>query len=218
MRCMRCRSLLRPAIVALVVTLVHAVAWAQDKEPAANPREALLKRLEETSRKLLNVPRNDGMFLNIVAQTRGAKRALEVGSSNGYSTIWIGAALEQTGGQLWTIEINAERAKQCRENVVEAGLEKIVTAIHGDAFKVIPDLAGNFDFVFFDIGGLDEKALPLVLPKLDRGGVILAHDTTLLAKQMQGYLEAIGKHPDFDTVTLTTPGGFGFAFSVRKQK
>jgi len=197
--------------------MLASASAAQQPTQTVSRREALLQRLEKTSRRYLNAPRNDGKFLRILVRAREAKRALEVGSSNGYSAIWIGSALESTGGHLWSIEIDADKAKECIENLKAAGLESTVTGIHGDAFKEIPKLEGSFDYVFIDIGAKNDEALKLILPRVSDGGVILAHDSTLLATQLKPYIEFAEQHPRLETVTLTTPGGFGFVLSVVRE-
>ena len=179
-------------------------------------RKNVMIRLEKTAQEYLNVPRRDGELLRILARAIGAQRALELGASNGYSTIWIGSGLEQTSGHLWTVEVDEERATLCRQNLEEAGLGNVVTVIHGDCLKVVPDLAGPFDFVFLDVGVVCDKALQLVLPKVPDGGVIVTHDCS--AEYMKDYRALIDGHTELDSVALQLPGGHGFAISLRKAR
>jgi predicted O-methyltransferase YrrM len=97
-----------------------------------------------------NVRPDDGRFLRIIAASSGAKRVLEIGTSNGYSGIWIARALRETGGKLTTIEIDARRAKMARENFDKAGFAGSIEVIEGDAARVIPTLEGPFDVIFLD--------------------------------------------------------------------
>lgn len=207
------------SLVVMGVSAVTLVVLAQDRAEMAKRREDLLGRLEKTAKQYLNVPHNDGLFLKMMAAAKGAKGALELGSSNGYSAIWIGSALEQTGGHLWTIEMDPKRVRECRGNLKEAGLDKVVTCIEGDVFKGIPELEGPFDFVFADIADVwPEKQFELVFPKRAEGGVIVQHDATLLAAQVKNYVEIVTKHPELDTVVVNTPGGYGFVLSIRKPR
>ena len=77
------------------------------------------------------------------------KRALEIGTASGYSAIWIGLGLRETGGHLVTIEYDKARALGGRQHQ-EGGPSDIVTVVSGDAFAEIPKLSGTFDFVFCD--------------------------------------------------------------------
>ncbi|MCX8036527.1 MAG: class I SAM-dependent methyltransferase [Candidatus Sumerlaeia bacterium] len=177
------------------------------RSPVLARRKALLERLEKGSPDKLNVPPTDGRLLRILVEAAHAQKALELGSSYGYSALWIGSGLEQTGGHLWTIEIDAGRAKECRENIREAGLEKTVTSIEDDAFKAIPQLAkeGPWDFVFLDAWKSDYKRyLDVLLPQMKAGGVIVAHNTIERAGEMPDYLEAVFNTPALDSVTLST--------------
>jgi len=122
-------------------------------------------------------------------------------------------------GHLWTIEIDAARAKECRENIQEAGLGKIITSIEGDAFKVIPTLEGQFDMVFLDAWKKDYKRFfDMFFPMVRPGGVIVAHNTIRSAQDMKDYLDAVNNHPELDTVTLSTTLKDGFTISYRKKK
>jgi len=188
----------------------------KDRQEVLRKREALLERLAKMTRQRMNVPPTDGMFLKIMAESLKAKRVLEIGSSNGYSALWMGQGLEWTGGHLWTIEIDAGRAKECRENIKEAGLEKVVTSIEGDAFKEIPKLEGPFDMVFIDAWKEDyKKFFDLVYPKVTPGGMIIGHNTIESAKDMQDYLDAVNNNPDLDTVTVMTVPNRGITISFK---
>ncbi len=166
-----------------------------------------MEHLEKNFQNKLNVPPTDGRFLRIIVEAARVQKALELGSSYGYSALWIGSGLEQTGGHLWTVEIDAGRAKECRENIREAGLENTVTSIEDDAFKAIPQLAkeGPWDFVFLDAWKSDYKRyLDALLPQMSPGGLIVAHNTLERADEMPDYLEAVFNRPDLDSVTLST--------------
>ncbi len=184
-------------------------------------RQRLLRDLEQYARThaTMNVPRTDGEFLRILAEGCKVKRGLEIGSSNGYSAIWIGMGLEKTGGKLVTVEIDRNRAQMCKENLKKAGLDKIVESVEGDALKVIPKLEGPFDFVFIDALKEDYKRyLDMVMRKMPVGGVIAAHNAIQSANSMRDYLDAVGTDPRFDTVILSTTMRDGFAITYNKAQ
>jgi len=197
---------------------VPQASKGEDRAAVLQKRAALIRKLETTIEKKQNIPPADGMLLKIVAESTRAQRVLEIGSSNGYSALWIGQGLENTGGHLWTIEIDAARAKECRENIKEAGLDKVITSIEGDAFQEIPKLEGPFDMVFLKAWKKDYKRfLDLFLPMVKPGGVIVAHNTIESAADMKDYLDAVNDSPDLDSVTLSTTKGKGITITYKKK-
>ena len=119
----------------------------------------------------------DGKFLRLMVVSSRATRALEIGAASGYSAIWIGLGLRETGGKLTTIEYDPQRAKEATANIRQAGLQDVVTVVAGDAFKEVPKVQGGLDFVFLDAWKPDyKKFFDLVLPRLSPGGLFLAHN------------------------------------------
>lgn len=221
-------SILRPLGLFAACALAAAArpAAGEDAPPAARPPEGrdavlekLLPELEAKRRQNLNVPREDGRLLNLFVQMTGAKRALEVGTSNGYSAIWIALGLEATGGKLTTIEIDPQRHQEAKENLGKAGLADRVTFLLGDAHKVVRDLEGPFDFIFLDADKEGMKDyFDALFPKLQPGGVLLCHNAIRQKKALQEYLDLVTRHPELDTVILSATMDDGFAVSRRKKK
>src|SRR5207247_4622928 len=120
-----------------------------------------------------------------------AKKALEVGTANGYSGIWIGLGLEATGGSLTTLEIDAKKVKEARENFAKVGLAERIKVIEGDAHKIVRELEGPFDFIFIDADmGRDLDYYEALFPKLSPGGVMIRHNAIKYASTMKDYLDA----------------------------
>ncbi len=221
-----CASALRrwlPALAllaALAAALPPPVGTApQSPPPAGLPPELdrLLRQIRQVDAGQLAVSEEDGRMLRVLAVTSGAKRALEIGSASGYSAIWIGLGLRETGGRLVTIEFDPVRAREAAANVRRAGLADIVQVIQGDAFKEVPKLAGTFDYVFLDAWKKDYKRfLDLVLPRLDRGGLFLAHNVVNKGKDMPDFLAAIETNPALLTA-IVTPSGEGISMSVKRR-
>jgi len=152
-------------------------------------------------RRMMNVPPEDGRLLRLLTEAVGAKHVVEIGTSNGYSGIWICLALRTTGGKLTTHEIDAGRAALARENFKRAGVDDLVTIVEGDAHQEVTKLNEPIDILFLDAdkeGYIDylNKLLPLIRP----GGLILAHNTSSSAGAMRDYLEAITTSPDLETL------------------
>ena len=136
----------------------------------------------------------------------GAKQVLEIGAASGYSAIWMGMGLRETGGKLVTIEFDAVRAKEAAANIQRAGLSDIVQVISGDAFKQIPKVPGQFDLVFLDAWKPDyKKFFEMVVPRVTPGGLFLAHNVINKKNDMPDFLSAITSHPQAFTTTVS-PG------------
>ena len=182
--------------------------------------DVLDEMLHDQHSAMLSVPPEDGRVLRLLAEATGARHIVEIGTSNGYASIWFCLALQTTGGKLTTYEIDPRRASLARENFKRAGVDKLVTLVEGDAHSNVTKLKEPIDIVFIDAdkdGYLDyfQKLLPLVRP----GGLILAHNTTDVGYQMQDYLDAITTNPELETIFLhrqTT--GIGVTLKKRQVK
>ena len=165
----------------------------------------------------MNVPARDGRLLYDIIIEHDYKRGLEVGTSNGYSTLWLGLAFQQTGGEVITIEIEPSRAREAQENFEHVGLETTIDSRINDALKEIPALKGEFDFVFLDAWKPDYiKYLEMILPKMKPGGVITAHNVTSQGPSMRDFLEAIQNDPQLETtIDRSSRAGVSISF-VRK--
>jgi predicted O-methyltransferase YrrM len=157
----------------------------------------------------MNVPCRDGRFLFDFIIRKGYKRGLEIGSFTGYSALWMGWAFEKTGGKLITIEIDSGPGEKARQNIFSAGLESVVDVRIADAFQEIPQIKGEFDFVFIDAWKPDYvKFLSLLRDRVVTGGAIIGHNVTNYARDMQDYLAAIQNDPGLETTfeELTVEG------------
>ena len=183
--------------------------------PAATVK--VLQQIKTADKELLAVSEEDGRFLRVMVASSGAKRALEIGAADGYSAIWIGLGLRETGGRLTTIEYDAARARGAADNIRRAGLADIVTVVPGDAFEQIPKLAGPVDFVFLDAWKRDYKRfLDLLTPRLTTRGLFLAHNVVNKQAEMRDFLDAI--HNDSRWLTsIVSPGSEGMSISLKLE-
>jgi predicted O-methyltransferase YrrM len=153
-----------------------------------------------------NVPPEDGRLLRLLTESMGAKHVVEIGTSTGYSGIWIGLALQKTGGKLTTYEIDAQRAATARANFERAGMSDVIVLIEGDAHEEVPKLNESIDILFLDAdkqGYIDylDKLLPLVRP----GGLVVAHNITP-GMADPDYMTAINTNPDLETIVRSGVG------------
>ena len=190
---------------------------AQNASQPGVPPDALkvLQQIKGADKDLLAVSEEDGRFLRAMVVSKGAKRILEIGAADGYSAIWIGLGLKETGGRLTTIEYDPARARGAADNIRRAGLADIVTVIPGDAFVQIPKLVGTVDFVFLDAWKRDYKRfLDLMLPRLEPRGLFLAHNVVNKDSEMRDFLEAIQSNNRLLT-SIVKPGNEGMSVTVK---
>jgi predicted O-methyltransferase YrrM len=196
--------------LALALVVFSAGARAQTAD-----QTKVLSEIKAADTDLLAVSEEDGRFLRVMVAATGARRALEIGAANGYSAIWIGLGLRQSGGHLTTIEYDPARAKKAADNIRRAGLSDIVTVVPGDGFEQVPKLAGSFEFVFLDAWKKDYKRFfDLIFPRLAPGGVFLAHNVVNKATEMRDFLAAIQQNPAVFT-TIVKPSGEGMSVTYK---
>ena len=164
----------------------------------------------------LNVTTREGRVLRQLTEAVGAKRVVEIGTSSGYSTIWLALGVRGSGGKVFTHEIDPEKVKLASENFRKAGVDDLITIIEGDAHETIKQHKEPIDVVFLDAekkGYVDylEKLLPLVRP----GGLILGHDMHRPMPDPR-YIEAITTNPDLDTSFIMMES-FGISMTVKKR-
>jgi caffeoyl-CoA O-methyltransferase len=159
-----------------------------------------------------NVPAADGRLLRLLAESVNAKHVVEIGTSTGLSGLWFSMALERTAGKLTTFEFDPGRAATARKHFKEAGVDRLITVIEGDAHQTITKLKDPIDVVFIDAdkeGYVDylNKLLPLVRP----GGLILAHNTDMVPD----YVKAVTANAELETVFYMQGGGLAVTLKKR---
>jgi caffeoyl-CoA O-methyltransferase len=206
-------------LLAVLAATVAACAAPADGRSGTIPAQvtAVLSAIKQADTGQLAVSEEDGRFLRLLIVTNGTKRALEIGAASGYSGIWMGLGLRETGGRLVTVEYDPDRAREAAENVRRAGLTDVVTVLSGDAFEQIPQLDGGFDFVFLDAWKRDyQRFFDLVFPRLAHGGLFVAHNVLNKPDEMQDFLTTIDTHPDLVTA-IVAPSSEGVSVSWKRR-
>ena len=163
-----------------------------------------------------NISADTGEFFYILVLISKGKSILEVGTSNGYSTIWLGEAAKQNKGKVTTIEISGHKIKMASENFKRANLSKVIKIIHGDALEEIPKLKGKFDLLFLDAVKEDYiNYFKLAYPKLTKDAVIVADNAIMFERYMKDYLYHVRNHKDLRSVLV--PIGSGVEFSLKLE-
>jgi predicted O-methyltransferase YrrM len=176
---------------------------------------AALETMREGPR-FANVAPDDGRLLRMLAETVGAKRVVEIGTSTGESAVWLALALRKTGGRLYTHEIDEPRAKIAQENFKKAGVDDVITLILGDAHETVKQHRDPIDILFLDAdkeGYIDylEKLLPLLRP----GGLVIAHNMNTRQAD-PAYMKAITENPELETLILLKEGT-GVGVTLKKR-
>jgi predicted O-methyltransferase YrrM len=175
---------------------------------------SMMKRRDEF---LLPIGPDTGRVLNILIKSANARSILEIGTSYGYSTLWLADAAAHTDGKVVSLELADYKAKHAREALGRAGLADRVDIRVGSALKTLPTLEGPFEFVLLDLWkDLYVSCLDLVYPKLAPGAFIAA-DNMIYPPAVQAdaadYRRRI-RQLDFDSVLL--PIGSGIELSRRR--
>jgi predicted O-methyltransferase YrrM len=209
---------MRPVACAVLLLLLPVTFSAQTPKPtgALTPQiESVLQSIKAADKGLLAVSEEDGRFLRVLVAARGAKAILEIGAASGYSGIWLGLGARESGGRVVAIEYEPQRAKEAADNVRKAGVADVVRVIRGDAFAEIPKLPGTFDLVFLDAWKPDyKKFFDMVYPRLNPGGVLVAHNVVNKKNEMEPFLRTILTHPSLYT-TIVSPSGEGMSVSYK---
>jgi len=187
--------------------------------------EALLHELEaaglgndavtaERRYKLLNLERPTAELVWMLLQSTRRRQVLEIGTSNGYSTIWLAAALPGAEGRrLVSIELFPEKVAQARSNLERAGLVDRVELIEGDATEAAGTLAGPFDCVFFDADRWSAPVqLELLLPKLTPDVLLLADNVISHPEEVAGYRAMVERLPGFSWTVVPVGKGLHIAW------
>lgn len=177
--------------------------------------QKLLNELENFGKNnfTFNIPAETGKFFYNLVLISKSKNILEIGTSNGYSTIWLAEAAKQNKGRVLTIEISENKIKMAKENFNRAKLKNI-KIIQGDAIKEIPKLKEKFDFMFIDAIKSDYiKYLKLNEKNLKKNSIIVADNAIIFKDKMQDYLNYMEKNKNYSSVLV--PIGTGVEFSLK---
>jgi caffeoyl-CoA O-methyltransferase len=221
------RTLLTASLgLPVAATVATAVAMRQRRSagalPPPVPKDASERRIldviadyDRTQRAgSLSVPFEDGRLLRILAESMGATRVVEIGTSYGYSGLWLALALRGTKGRLTTFEIDEGRQARARANFERAGVLSSVELVLGDAHALVTSVKGPVDMVFSDAdkeGYLDylRKLVPVLRP----GGLFVTHNIDMATPE---YLEAISTDAALDS-TLVNVGSGEIAVTLKKR-
>lgn len=189
----------------LVDLLAEIQAWGQAHD-LAEP---------DGGKRMRNLRPETAQLVSILAQCARRTRLLEIGTSNGYSTIWLAWSVRPFGGRVVSIDHSAKKLEMAEANLTHAGLRELVDLRLGDANAVVRELAGPFDFVLFDsVQVRPFEQLEILLPKLTADAIVLADNVLSHPEEMAPFLEMIDAQAGFRRVVA--PVGKGLCIAGRE--
>ena len=162
---------------------------------------------------LLPVGPESGQLINILARSLKAPNILEIGTSYGYSGIWLAEAARATGGKVTTLELQDYKIEYAREMAAKAGLGAHIDFLQGDALELIAKLPKGIDFVLLDLWkDLYIPCLEAFLPKLSPGAIIVADNIIYPGgDDVRLYSKAVRAKPGMTSILV--PVGAGLEIS-----
>jgi predicted O-methyltransferase YrrM len=170
---------------------------------------------QERPKKMLNLEPDTAHFISVLIRSSRCKHLLEIGTSNGYSTIWLAWSAQATQGHVISLERNEAKQVMADGNLRRAGLRAMVDLRLGDATELVGTLTGPFDFVLFDADRISAPdQLRLLQPKLLPGALVLADNALSHPDEIAPYLAAITALPDVDHMIIPVGKGLSLAYKT----
>jgi predicted O-methyltransferase YrrM len=169
----------------------------------------------ERPRKMLNITRDTGEFLAVLVRATLARRVLEIGTSNGYSTLWLAGAARDIGGSVTTVERSQYKIDRAAKNFARSGLTSAISQVHDDAGHLLEGLPdGAFDLIFLDSERPEYSGWwPNLRRVLRPGGLLVVDNATSHPAEVAPFIARVKADAEF--VTSLVPVGNGEFLAVR---
>jgi len=172
----------------------------------------------ERPRRMLNITRDTGEFLAVLIRATLARRVLEIGTSNGYSTLWLASAARAIGGAVTTVEVSDYKIELAKATFVRSGLVACISLVQDDAGRVLQRAAASaFDLIFLDS---ERPQYPGWWPDLKRalrpGGLLVVDNATSHPAEMAPFVALVSTDVEF--VTSLVPVGNGEFLAVKTDQ
>ena len=165
--------------------------------------------ITDRPRRMLNITRDTGQFLGVLIRVMNAKRVLEIGTSNGYSTLWLADAAKSICGQVTTVELLELKFKMAAKNFARSGLGPFIVQMQGDAGQLLattPDR--SCDMVFLDSERPEYPGWWSDIRRVIRkGGLLVVDNATSHPEQMAPFVALVEDDPDFTTCLVPVGNG-----------
>lgn len=165
--------------------------------------------ITDRTRRMLNITRDTGEFLVVLVKAMDATRVLEIGTSNGYSTLWLARAARDVGGAVTTVEVSELKISLAKANFARSGLERFITLVHDNAGNVLKGTPeASVDLLFLDS---ERPEYPGWWPDLKRvlrpGGLLVVDNATSHAEQLAPFVALVTADPTFTTSLVPVGNG-----------
>jgi predicted O-methyltransferase YrrM len=165
----------------------------------------------DRSRSMLNITRDTGEFLSVLVRAMQSRRVLEIGTSNGYSTLWLADAARATGGLVTTVERSEYKIQLAAKNFARSGLSSAIAQVQGDAGAVLAGMeSAAFDLLFLDS---ERGEYPGMWPDIKRvlrpGGLLVMDNAMSHAAELASFMALVKADLEF-TATLVPVGNGEF--------
>jgi predicted O-methyltransferase YrrM len=174
--------------------------------------------ISDRPRRMLNITPETGEFLSVLIRSINARRVLEIGTSNGYSTIWLADAAQAITGNVRTVELSEFKISLAAENFRRSGLSSVITQVHDDASGMLAGTESEaFDLIFLDSERTEyPRWWPDIKRVLRRGGLLVVDNAISHPDQMAPFIELVKADPDFTSCLV--PVGNGEFLATRCAK
>lgn len=163
----------------------------------------------DRAHRMLNISRDTGEFLGVLIRATQAQRVLEIGTSNGYSTLWLGWAARAVGGHVTTVELAPYKIEMARVNVARADMDDVITQVQGDAGEYLTRLTtGSVDLLFLDSHRPDYLGWwPQIRRVLRPGGLLVVDNAVSHAEELRAFTDAVWLDNAFTCCTVPVGNG-----------
>jgi predicted O-methyltransferase YrrM len=167
------------------------------------------KSVSERPRRMLNITRDTGEFLAVLVHATAARRVLEIGTSNGYSTLWLASAARSVGGTVTTVERSGFKVDLAAMNFARSGLAPFIVQVRDDAAPVLQRQSdAAFDMIFLDSERAEYSGWwPDIKRVLRPGGLLVADNAASHAEQLAPFVGLVKADAGFATSLVPVGNG-----------
>lgn len=173
-----------------------------------------LTRLEMKATSIEAMAYEAAKFMSILAISKKAQTIVEVGSGEGYSTLWLAYAASITGGKVISCEIDPAKTEETQANLTKANMNDYVEVLTGDARELLRHRDEPVDLLVIDADtGQYETYFDVVYKRMGPGSMVIADDVVDKDNELSDYVTYVQNHPNLESVTIEL--GDGLEISVK---
>ncbi|HVB33458.1 MAG TPA: class I SAM-dependent methyltransferase [Patescibacteria group bacterium] len=201
---------------AIVLTVIEEYQSRLDQEAPIVRNFDMGEYIRRRDAFLLGVGAETGTFLNILIKAKRPRTILEVGTSYGYSTLWLAEAARAVGARVISLEVSEDKTVLAKQMIARAGLQSSVEFVVGDALEKIPTVTGTIDFALIDLWKeLYIPSFDRLYPKLSDGALVAADNVifpVFYAESAAEYISHVRSQPGIESVTVPIGSGIELSY------